>query len=120
MKITLGIAIIIFLLQSCSKGDKETLNACKSTNPVEDVTWLRTIKGSLTNCTCEVSIIQGTYDSGTVFYVAITDPLCNGINIPTLFDCNGNMVRTFTMDDYLEFTSLVTPVKVLYRCKKQE
>ena len=104
-------------LFGCEKSDKETLNACRSTDPLENVIWLKTIKNELTNCYCEMSIIQGKYNNQTVFYVALTDPLCNGISTPTLYDCDGNIIRTFTMNDFQEFYKNVNAEKVLYRCK---
>jgi hypothetical protein len=114
MKTKFFIVLIPIIIISCQK---ETQNACKSKNPVEDVTWLKEIKSSMTNCTCETSIIEGTYNNQTVFFIASTDPLCNDIDTPTLFDCNGNVVRTFNMNDYHDFYNLVTRDKVLYRCK---
>jgi hypothetical protein len=71
----------------------------------------------MSNCSCEISIIQGTYSGGTVFFSAITDALCDGISIPTLYDCEGKVVRIFTSDDFSSFPDLVTTDKVLYRCK---
>ncbi len=108
------------LLFSCDDEEKEISNACTSAKPLEEVEWLKDLKNSLTNCTCEVSLIKGTYDNQTVFFTALTDPICDGIDTPTLYDCEGNIVRTFTMNDYQEFYSNVTRDEVLYRCKTGE
>ncbi len=115
MKTIFLFILISLVIISCEK--KDTQNACRSDNPIEEVTWLKEMKDSLTNCYCEISIIQGTYKNQTVFFVAMTDPLCDGIDIPTLLDCYGNVVRQFTQEDYQEFYTDVTRDIVLYRCK---
>lgn len=117
MKSKIFIAFVLIIIFSCQK---ETQNACKSSNPIDDVTWIKAIKNSLTNCTCEISIIEGTYDNKTIFYTQLTDPVCNGIFSATLFDCNGKVVRIFKQSDYDDFFNLVTRNKVLYRCKSKK
>jgi hypothetical protein len=108
--------ICLLILVGC-EYDKPAKAECISDNPIEDFAWLKEMKNSLTQCDCEVSIIQGTYNNQTVFFTALTDVLCDGINIPTLFDCDGKIVRVFTIGDYRSFNDLVTRDKVLYRCK---
>ena len=122
MKTLLMTLLISTVLFSCSKNSKEiqTLNACESSNPLEEVPWLKEMKNSLTQCGCEMSLIQGTYKEQTVFYIVLTDPVCDGISEPTLFDCKGKVVRTFTIDDYRDFYTDVSTVKVLYRCKNSK
>ena len=107
---------MILGLLNCCKYDNLSKTECISNNPTEDFVWLKTIKSSLTNCSCEISIIEGTYNGGTVYFTAITDILCDGILIPTLYDCEGKVVRIFTSDDFSSFHDLVTTDKVLYRC----
>jgi hypothetical protein len=117
MKTPLLIVLISIIIVSCKK---ETQNACKSDNPIENITWIKELKSSMTQCNCELSIIQGTYNHQAVFFIATTDPLCDGIDTPSLYDCNGNVVRSFNMNDYHDFYTLVTRDKVLYRCKKMQ
>jgi hypothetical protein len=105
------------LLLSCDVFDKQTNAELISANPMEDYAWLKVMKTTMTNCSCEISIIQGTYNRRTVFFIALTDILCDGIDMPTLYDSNGKAVRTFTSTDYREFYDHVTRDKVLYRCK---
>jgi len=119
MKPSFILIIILFILFSCKKTEKETRNASLSSNPIEDVIWLKELKSSLTDCNCERSIIQGSYNGQTVYFVASTDELCNGIDTPTLYDNFGTIVKIFTMADYREFYILVSRDKVLYRCKNQ-
>jgi len=115
-KIILFFAVSLLILNSCSY-DKLPKTECISDNPIEDFAWLKVIKSTMTNCSCEISIIQGTYNNQTVFFVALTDMLCDGISIPTLYDCEGKVVRVFNSTDYREFNDHVTHDKVLYRCK---
>ncbi|WP_320052180.1 hypothetical protein [uncultured Acetobacteroides sp.] len=117
MKKFLVLFILAFLFMGCAKNAIVTTNACNSANPIEEVDWLKAMKNSLTNCSCEMSIIQGTYNNQTVFFTMITDPLCNSVNMPTLYSCEGKVVRVFNETDYREFNDKVTTVKVLYRCK---
>lgn len=106
--------IIIFtfflLILSCEKSD----NTCNCTDPLAELAWLRDLKNAMTNCFCETSIIQATYLKQTVFYVANTDELCDGIFTVSLVDCSGALVKTYT--NFETFTSEVTDIKVLYRC----
>jgi hypothetical protein len=117
MKRILLAVLTLILITGCHK---ETQNACDSKNPMEDVGWLKDMQKSMTNCACETSIIQGTYLNQTVFFIANTDPLCDGINLPTLFDCNGKAIKSFTESDYQDFYDKVTRDKVLYRCKTEK
>jgi hypothetical protein len=110
--------ILGIMFMGCSKDATENeTNACNSANPIEEVGWLKDMKSSLTNCSCETSIIQGTYNNQTVFFIRVTDPVCNSVNMPTLYSCEGKVVRVFNETDYREFDDKVIPVKVLYRCK---
>ena len=114
-KIILFFALSLLLLNGCYY-DKMSKTECNSDNPIEDFAWLKAMKNTMTNCSCEISIIQGTYNNQTVFFIALTDMLCDGINIPTLFDCKGKAVRVYNSSDYRDFHDQVTTDKVLYRC----
>lgn len=113
--------VVTLALFSCNdlNNDTEGTNACTADDPME-ISWIKDLQNTLTDCTCEISVIRGTYDGQTVFFTALTDPLCDGIDTPTLYDCNGDIVRTFTWDDYQEFYSEVTRDEVLYRCKTDQ
>jgi hypothetical protein len=121
MRIIISVLLITYvILSGCTDEDHdlETQNACNSDNPIENVTWIKNMKNSLTNCTLELSIIKGTYEGQTVFFTGITDGLFDGIYAPSvLYDCNGELVRTFTIDDFQDFYGNVTRDTVLYRCK---
>jgi len=112
MKILIALIAVPLFLLACQK---EGTNACTAENPF-DAPWLKSIQDSLQNCYCVMSIVQGTYDGQTVFYVAMTDPLCDGIMIPVLLDCEGEVVKQYTYDNYHDFYDEVAPNAVLYRC----
>ena len=120
MKKIILIVTIGLLILSCNKSDKLTKTECVLDNPIEDFAWLKAMKTNLTNCSCEISIIQGTYNNQTVFFEKLTDMLCDGVDMPTLYDCTGKVVRIFTSNDYKTFYNLVTDNKVLYRCKNEQ
>ncbi len=117
MKIILFVFAYYVLLVNCSKDEKTSANDCNTDNPMEEFGWLKEMKDTLTNCTCQLSIVQGTYLNQTVFYLAITDPVCNGISIPTLYNCNGKAVKKYSTDDFRDFNHQVTFDSILYSCK---
>ncbi len=71
---------------SCSNNNDEVIadsqlevqNACTAAEPLA-LDWIQDLKEEL-NCgeyACEVSILKSEYEGETVFYVLVTDPLCN-------------------------------------------
>jgi hypothetical protein len=106
------IFVFLVLLLSCEKND----NTCNCNDPITDLAWLKELKNSFTNCFCEMSIIQATYNNQTVFYVAMTDPLCDGIQNIELLDCKGDSIKTYEPGDQAAYNE-ITNRKVLYRCK---
>lgn len=115
MKILLFVITSILLL-NCSKEEKVTTKACNSDNPMEEIGWLKAIKDSLADCPCRISVIQATYLHKQVFYVALSDPLCDGVFYPELLDCNGKTVKQFTQENIEDFNQ-VTVDTVLYSCR---
>src|SRR5687767_5941401 len=86
--------ITIIVLANCS--DDKTINACNSPAPL-DIPWLAELKESMTNCSpCELSIFKGTFEGTTVIFIATTDSRCNTIETPTLYNCEGIEIRSFT------------------------
>jgi hypothetical protein len=119
-RIILAISIILaFSFASCTDDQKIDSNVCKATESIDNVPWIVDLKKSITNCQCENSIIKGTYNGQTAIFVAITDPACNSINTPTLYNCEGKEIRSFTSSttDQKELRDSVTWDSVLYRCK---
>ncbi|HEX5169023.1 MAG TPA: hypothetical protein VFW11_07600 [Cyclobacteriaceae bacterium] len=114
----LGFLALTFVALSCGEEcpDHATGNACLSENAINEVPWLVDLKNSITNCSCQTSVMQGTYlFHGTVFFILMNDPLCNGDGNIALFDCSGELVTV--TDDIEEFAEKVTIDKVLYTCK---
>lgn len=119
-KHVLTILIVITIISvSCNDDGKLVMNACTPTLSIDNVPWIAELKNTMTNCTCEISIIKGTYEGQTVFFIGLTDPLCDGIDTPTLYNCEGNEIISFTdsPSDQEELHNKVTRDSVLYRCK---
>ena len=112
-KLSFIFIVLIFLL-SCEKND----NTCNCNDPLKDLAWLKELKNSLTNCSCEMSIIQATYNKQTVFYQAMTDPLCDGIFPIVLLDCNGATVKSYESANQVTGNE-ISDRKTLYRCKTE-
>ena len=111
------IVVALLLFISCSK-ENDQKQICNLADPINELPWLKEIKSSLTNCTSEVSIVQATYQSQTVFYTAITDPLFDGIQSYTLLNCEGKVVEIINADNMQNFLANISDVKNLYRCQK--
>lgn len=114
-KILYGIFICGFILAGCEKN-KDTIPECNVENPIEKLAWLKDVKDSFTNCTCQISIFQGKYKEQTVFYVMMNDPLCNGVFHVVLWDCNGDFVKEYKPGENDIFYREVVIVKTLYTC----
>jgi len=115
MKLTLF--FIIAVLFFCCEHDSDiTANACTSQDPM-NVEWVQELKNSITNCSCETSIIRGKYLDKTVFYVMITDPACSSVFAPTLYDCSGTIIKKFSIysKDHDDVNKIILQ-EVLYRC----
>jgi hypothetical protein len=110
-KITLIFLILIVVL-SCEKTNK----VCNCNNPLEELPWLKELAASFTDCTCRMSIIQATYNEQTVFYPVMNDELCDGIQQIILFDCSGDSLKIYTMEDQT-FSNEVTDRSVIFTCK---
>jgi hypothetical protein len=106
------IIVFLALLLSCEKNG----NTCNCNDPLTDLAWLQEVKNSFTNCSCEMSIIQATYNKQTVFYSAMTDLLCDGYYPIVLRDCDGNFVKSYEPGDQAKDTE-IAKMKILYRCK---
>jgi hypothetical protein len=106
------ILVFLVLLLSCEKKDK----TCNCDNPTEELPWLKELKASFTNCSCQISIIQATYQKQTVYYHIMNDPLCNSYQVIVLYDCTGTSIKTYTLTDQT-FGDEVTERKTIYTCK---
>jgi len=117
MKHLFTIFVFLFLIASCSKENDQNKQICNLADPINELPWLKEIKNSLTNCSCQISILQATYNEQTVFYTAMNDPLCNSILTYTLYNCDGKVVEVITSDKIQNFHAKVTEIKNLYVCK---
>ena len=115
MKKAIFIFIVICLAVSCDKNE----NICNCDNPIVDLPWLKELKNSFTNCTCQISIVQATWEKQPVFYSIMNDPLCDGYQEILLFDCSGALLKSFSTTDE-SFGTEVTNRKILYTCKTKQ
>lgn len=83
------ISVAIILTFSCKDDKCIETNVCNLTGPIDEVPWIAELKKTMTKCSCEISLIKGTYNGQVVIFIAFTDPLCDGINTPTLYNCEG-------------------------------
>jgi hypothetical protein len=115
--------IIVFFLIcglviiSCEKSEN-SIPECKVENPIEELTWLIDVKNSITNCTCQISILQGTYKEKIVFFMMNTDPVCNSVFHVTLWDCNGNVVKEYKPGEFDDYSNEVKSLKNIYTCSE--
>jgi hypothetical protein len=105
------------LFISCEKSEN-SIPECKVANPIEDLTWLSDVKNSLTNCTCQISILQGKYKERTVFFIMNTDPLCNSVFHVILWDCNGNIVKEYKPGEFDNYSKEVKSLINIYTCSE--
>jgi hypothetical protein len=104
----------MILVMSCEKKENE----CNCNNPIEDIAWLRDLKSSFTDCTCEMTIFQGTYKNETVFYSAMSFFSCDGYYPIVLRNCSGDAIKTYEPPLGESFEDEVTNRKALYSCSK--
>ena len=117
MKKTFILFITIFFAASCGKDENTSKSTCDLTNPIEELSWLKEMKNTMTNCSCEMSIVQATYNNQTVFYTMMIDPLCDGVQTIILYDCEGKIEKTIANSEISSYKAEETNMKVLYRCK---
>ncbi|HNX56130.1 MAG TPA: hypothetical protein PLG33_03045 [Prolixibacteraceae bacterium] len=118
MKYFFTLLFITFLFAGCSKENDQEKQISTLSDPINELVWLKELKSTLTNCSCEMSIIQATYQKQTVFYIAMTDMLCDGIQSYILYNRDGKIVEVIPPEKISTFSNSITDVKNLYRCKK--
>jgi len=114
MKKVIQALFALMLIVSCEKSNR----ICGCNDPLADLSWLKEMKNSLTNCTCRISIFQATYQNETVFYQLMNDPLCDGVQTIVLFNCQGQSVASFSPLDQASYDG-VTGRKQIYTCKTE-
>jgi len=117
-KIFSCIFICGLILIGCEKSEN-SIPDCIVENPLEELDWLKDVKNSLTNCTCQISILQGKYREKTVFYIMNTDPVCNSVFQVVLWDCNGNVVKKYKPGQNDIFSGEVELVGNIYTCTEK-
>ena len=114
-KIFYFIFVLGLILPGCGKSET-TIPECNVVNPLDELGWLKDVKNSLTNCTCQISILQGKYRGKTVFYIMNTDPVCNSVFHVILWDCNGDVVKEYKPGQFDTYSQEVELVDNIYTC----
>ena len=110
--------IFLGIIFSCSKTENSSdVSIADKSTSVDSLLWYINLKNSLTNCSCEMSIIRAIYKNKKVYYVGNTDPLCNSVQNYVLLDGEGKTVKTYNYSEANLFFNEVKPDSVLYRCK---
>ncbi len=108
-KIILPFALLLGLLSSCSEDPV-------SCSDEQEAALITHMAGTLENCVCETSVVRGLFLGNTVYYYLSTSPFCNSISPPILYNCNGDKIEHFLLQDQEDFDKLVKFEEVIYRC----
>jgi hypothetical protein len=113
--------LLLFCLTCLTCCDNEdSIPTCEFSDPLEELSWLKEYKESLQDCQTETSIFQASYKGHVVFYTALTDPLINSAFAIGLWNCEGEIIKTYEYDEREEFHNEVSNIVLLYRCKNSE
>lgn len=126
MRSTLFLLFLV-LFVSCSSNDDSNAsdlkadknNACTTEKPLE-VLWMQKLKDSLRcgESVCESSILRSTYEGKSVFYIAITDGLCNTQAHYFFYNCEGKMIKELTNEESVDYLNnyLDRETEILFSC----
>lgn len=111
--------VLGLILTACNKNEA-IIPECNVENPLEELAWLNDIKIYLDegDCVCTQSIFEGKYKEKTVFFVLLSDPLCDGIFNAALRDCNGEVVKHYGEGESNLFAEEVEITENLYECSE--
>lgn len=116
------IVALLFTGVACQDDDPATgeENSCGGRVALTDMPVVKDLRESIDNCSCTTSIFSAYYDEQPVFYIAVTDPLCDAVFAPALYNCQGEVVRQFenTLEQHEEFYNLVTDRNIIYSCEE--
>ncbi len=128
MRRSLLFFLLLILLFSCSKDENKVIanseielqNACKAEDPLA-IDWMQDLKEEL-HCGeyfCEVSIVKSEYEGETVFFILVTDPLCNASGVRNLYNCYGEIIKEFTAEEssiFLNDSGVEADFEILFSC----
>ena len=88
----------------------------KSTNPLEELAWLKAKKTEMSqNCSCIPSIWQATYEGDTIYETGCSGPACDCVH--TFYDADGKTVTGSENINIVEFHSKLQNRKLLWACE---
>ncbi|MDO6802921.1 hypothetical protein Q4595_10715 [Wenyingzhuangia sp. 1_MG-2023] len=79
--------IIIGILASCKNDSKEIITICEVSNPIEDLTWLKT---QVEHANTYHYYMMATYNNQTVFYNGNCNPAVNYQS--SVYNCEGALI----------------------------
>jgi hypothetical protein len=113
------VLIALSLISGCEAPESEP--DCNYSDPIEELSWLREYAAESTNCTCQISLMQGTYSQPgkheTVFFKLMNDPRCDAVFGTVLLNCEGETVKAYSALDFDQFSAEVKIEKTLHVCK---
>ena len=119
-----AIIFTIFCISGCSDDDvKSKALTCNPGEPFQEFSWLQDLKDSMESCSCEQSIIKGVYMGNTVYFLIMTDELCNWEFRTDLYNCHGQIIKEYryvegNQNTFEKFQMEVTGQEVIYVCKE--
>jgi hypothetical protein len=115
MKNVFILCLVVILFGCTCDDDSTTISACTSDDPITEISWLSDLKNSIDNCSCTTSVMKGTYESKTVYFVLINDPLCNIGGSIVLYNCTGEPIATVDVSQFGDHVKIGT---ILYSCEE--
>jgi hypothetical protein len=98
-KYLLPFTCVLAILFCCENKEASTSTGCGTTNPAQDLAWLKAEIDLMENSNTEVSqyfyIRQGTYKGSTVFATINCCPVCNTLP-PEVKNCDGVTLFNFS------------------------
>lgn len=117
MKKLFKISLVFLIICGCTKTHEGVTNACGQIDPLS-IEWVNQLKKSITNCECYTSILKAKYKGEIVFFIGVTDGLCNSLDLPTLYNCEGKEIKRFQNGDEKEVMNDVVNRERIFTCKK--
>jgi|WetSurMetagenome_2_1015567.scaffolds.fasta_scaffold05535_5 hypothetical protein len=86
---------------------------CDVNDPLTELSWLAALKDELSTSDYPVAFVKAMYKKKIVFYYEYVCPSCNFVFDVTLYNCNGQVVRTYDRDDQEKFYNEVQFIEYL-------
>jgi len=118
-KFIIFFALTVFFFSCEKKADTTIYEDCDPDGLMAELEWLAAWGDKSKNCTCELSLFKGNLNGNTVFYVRMTDLLCDGTPeayLPRLIDCRGEYITDSSVLNSPAYKGEIIEEKVLGIC----